>query len=242
MDDHLKQQLLLGREHFNQREYDKARQLLSQVVARADNFADVHHMLGVIAHAEGELVEAQVHFERAVEINPNYTEAQLNLIVTYNELGRYDAARQVYATVRAGDAGTGAMLDPFALGRIANMHANTSQAYEDAGMLVEAIAELEKAVALCPGFSDLRTRLGILYRDSGNRRRAGEQFRKAVEANSKYVHARIMLGVLLLSSGDREQACKEFEEVLAIDPANRSAKTYLRIARARSDQDSEPNE
>ena len=77
---------------------------------------------------------------------------------------------------------------------------------------------------------------------SGNRRLASEQFRRAVEANSKYVHARIMLGVLLLSSGDREQACQEFEEVLAIDPGNRSAKTYLRIARGQSGQDTDPHE
>ena len=48
-------------------------------------------------------------------------------------------------------------LDPFARGKIANMHAEVGQAYADAGLPREAIAEYEKAVALCPQFADLRT-------------------------------------------------------------------------------------
>jgi len=239
MDEHLKEQLLLGREHFNNREYDKARELLGEVVTKADHFADVHHMLGVIAHSEGEFVEAQVHFERAVAINPNYTEAQLNLIVTYNELGMYDAARRLYSQIRSRDTGDPRSIDPFAMGRIANMHAETSQAYLDACMMPEAIRELERAVALGPGFADLRTRLGVLYRDSGDRRRAMDQFRKAIEANPKYGQARIMLGVLMLSSGDINAAVAQFNEVLSNDPGNRSAHTYLRIAE--SQQAKSPN-
>ena len=40
MDDHLKQLLLLGREHYEQREYAKAEYLLRQLVAKTDSFAD----------------------------------------------------------------------------------------------------------------------------------------------------------------------------------------------------------
>ena len=231
MDERLKELLLLGRELFAKREYEKARELLRDVAARADRYADVHHMLGVIAHSNGEFVEAQMHFERSVEINPNYTEAQLNLIVTYNELGMYEAARKLYAEIRARDAGRGRSIDPFAAGRIANMHADVSQAYLDAGMVPEAIAELEKAVELGPRFADLRTRLGVLLRDTGDRAKAQDHFEKAIESNPRYVQARIMLGVLMLSAGDNARAIAQFEQVLADDPDNKSAQTYLRIAR-----------
>lgn len=229
MDDHLKQQLVLGREHYDNREYDKAEYLLRQVVEKADRFADVHNMLGVIAHSHGNFRQAEECFERAVELNPNYTEAQLNLMVTYNDLGKYDAARSIHARVRR-PSSTGDADDRFAKGKIANMHAETSQAYSDAGMPVQAIQELERAVALCPTFADLRTRLGVMYRDAGDEANARAQFEAALEANPKYVRARTLLGVLHLSAGRGAEARSELEQVLTEDPENKNAQMYLRLA------------
>src|SRR5215208_1958044 len=139
MDDHLKQLLLLGREHYQKREYDKAEYLLRQVVAATDRFADVFDMLGVIAHSRGDFALAERQFEKAVALNSNYTEAQLNLMVTYNDLGKYDKAREVYAQIRHRGQGGAVLSDPFAKCKIANMHAEVSQAYQDAGMMPEAI-------------------------------------------------------------------------------------------------------
>lgn len=238
MDDHVKQLLLLGREHFQKREFEKADYLLRQVVEKTDRFADVFDMLGVIAHSRGDFSAAEDFFERAVALNPNYTEAQLNLMVTYNDLGKYDAARRVYSTIRSRSEQQGP--DPFARGRIANMHAETSQAYQDVGMLREAVAELEKAVALCPTFADLRTRLGVLYRDNGDTVRAREQFELAKEVNPGYAQARVMLGVLLLSAGSVDDAIAEWDAVLAADPDNKSAQMYLRIANAQKNKASRP--
>src|SRR5688572_8906058 len=202
MDDHVKQLLLLGREHYQKRELDKAEYLLRQVVAETDRFADVFDMLGVISHSKGDFGQAERYFEKAVNLNPNYTEAQLNLMVTYNDLGKYDAAREIYSQIRHRGSGGVAQADPFAKGKIANMHAEISQAYQDAGMIVEAVQELERAVNLCPTFADLRTRLAVLYRDTGRPERAREQLEAAKEHNPNCVQARVLLGVLLLSSGE----------------------------------------
>jgi tetratricopeptide (TPR) repeat protein len=239
MDDHLKQLLLLGREHYQKREFDKAEYLLRQVVAETDRFADVFDMLGVIAHGRGDFVLAERHFEKAVGLNPNYTEAQLNLMVTYNDLGKYDRARELYAQIRHRGQGGSAQADPFARGKIANMHAEISQAYSDAGMVPDAIRELERAVTLCPEFADLRLRLATLYRDAGSADRAREQLERALESNARYAPARVLLGVLSLSAGDADAAIREFETALEGDPENRSAQMYLRLAtaqRARSER------
>src|ERR1700690_2257938 len=123
MDEHTKQLLLLGREHYQRRELDKADLLLTQVVEQDARLADVHDMLGVICHARGNLAQAEQHFERALAINPGYTEAALNLAVTYNDRGKYEAARQVYARIKGTPSGPLHGLDPFARGKIANMHA-----------------------------------------------------------------------------------------------------------------------
>lgn len=236
MDDHLKQLLLLGREHYQKREFDQAEYALRQVVAETDRFADVFDMLGVIAHSRGDFTLAERNFEKAVALNPNYTEAQLNLMVTYNDLGKYDRARDVYAQIRHRGQNGSVQTDPFAKGKIANMHAETSQAYADAGMVSDAIQELERAVALCPQFVDLRCRLANLYRDSGSPERAKEHLARALEHNPSYAPARVLLGVVELSAGDTNAAIREFEQALAVDIDNRSAQMYLRLARAQRDR------
>lgn len=233
MDDHIKQLLLLAREHYAKREYEKAEPLLRQVAKHTDRFADVFDMLGVIAHSQGAFLLARDWFERALVLNPNYTEAQLNLMVTLNDLGEYDEARKIYGQLRR-RGGQREAADAFVKGRIANMHAEISQAYSDVGMQVEAIHELEKAVALCPNFPDLRTKLGVQYRDAGDRVRALEQFEQAKRDNPDYLQARLMLGVLHLSSGNHDEAQREFDAVLDRDPGNTGARMYRRIARTQS--------
>jgi tetratricopeptide (TPR) repeat protein len=229
MDEHTKQLLLLGREHYQKREFEKAEALLRQVLDKNDRLADVHDMLGVVCHTRGNFAQAEHHFERALAINPSYTEAALNLAVTYNDRGKYEAARQVYTRIRGTPGGTLQGLDPFARGKIANMHAEVGQAYADAGLTREAISEYEKAVGLCPHFADLRTRLGTLLREVNDLPRARDQYESAVAARPTYVPARIQLGVTLLSLGESDAAADQWRKVLDLDPDNVRARMYLRI-------------
>lgn len=235
MDAHIKQLLSLGREHYDRNEYVEAEYLLRQVIAKADRCADVFNMLGVISHSRGHVVRAQEYFERAVHLNPHYTEAQLNLMVTYNELGKYEEARRTYASVRGLGRERGARIDPFAQGKIANMHAEIANAYRDAGMLSAAIRELERAIELRPSFADLRARLAAMYRDTGNTGAAIEQLEQAKVINPGYFHGRVFLGAVLLAAGDKSRAIQELRSVLDDDPDNQPAKMYLKAAHGRGD-------
>jgi tetratricopeptide (TPR) repeat protein len=228
MDDILKELLVVGREQYERREYDRAEQVLRQVLERTDRYADVFNMLGVIRHERGDFAGAEKYLERAVELNPNYTEALLNLAVTYNDLGKYEAGRQVYSQIRYGD-GEGGLADPFARGKMANMHAELAQAYSDLGCKQKAIDELKKAVELCPMFADLQVRLGTLYRDIGNLGLARDHYVAGCEANPKYAVAHVLLGVVLLSLGSSDDAVGKWREALRVDPDNKNAKMYLRM-------------
>jgi tetratricopeptide (TPR) repeat protein len=229
MDERVKQWLTQGREHYVKREFDKAEQLLTAVLDQQTGFADVYNMLGVIAHERGNFLVAENHFEQATRINPNYTEALLNLAVTYNDQSKYEASRHIYQQIRSARERSQDRIDPFAKGKIANMHGDVATAYEEAGLPEEAIHELERAVGLCPSFADLRTRLGVLYRDAGNLQAARDQFESAREANPRYVLARVLLGVTLLSLNEVQAALDEWRSVLEIDPGNRSAQMYVRM-------------
>ncbi len=228
MDERIKQLLLLGREHYQKREYDKAEPFLRQVLQHDDRFADVHDMLGVMAHSRGNFMAAEHHFERALAINPGYTEAALNLAVTYNDRGKYEAARDVYTRIRGKPSGAKEGLDPFARGKLANMHADIAQAYADMGLPRDAADELEKAVQLCPQFADLRTRLGHLLRELRELPRAREQYEAALATRPGYVPARLALGVALLALGELDGAEEHWKKVLETEPDNAQAKMYLR--------------
>ena len=229
MDDGVKQLLLVGREHYANRDFEKAEELLRQVLEHDDRFADVHDMLGVICHSRGNFIQAERHFERALEINPAYTEAALNLAVTYNDRGKYEAAKQVYKRIKGSPTGKAEGLDPFARGKLANMHADLAQAYVDAAMPQEAIAELEKAVNLCPQFADLQTKLGGLLRDAQHLPRAKEHYEAALAARPNFVPALLQLGVTLLAMGDSKGAEEKWRKVEGLEPDNMRAKMYLRM-------------
>lgn len=227
MDEQVKQWLLLGREHFQKRELDKAEAYLNQVLEKNDRLADVHDMLGLIAHARGNYDGAESHFARALALNPAYTEAALNLAVTLNDRGKYKEARAIYERIQGGRR-TGP-LDPFARGKLANMHADLAQAYLESALPREAAAELEKAVALCPDFADLRTRLGNILRELGDLAGARRHYEAAVVARPGYVPARIHLGVTLLALNEPVAASAEWNKALEQEPENAQARMYLRM-------------
>jgi len=232
MDERTKQLLALGREHYEKREFEKAEHYLRQVLERDTGFADVQNMMGVIHHDRGRFEDAQGAFEAALQINPNYTEAALNLAVTYNDLGRYDEAKRIYQAALAKGADSPGHLDPFVKGKIANLHGDVAQAYVDAGLFAEAMHEYRKAVLLCPHFSDLRVKLAGLYRQQGDTDAARFELDEAVKARPNYVPARIALGVVLLSLGDQVGAVAQWEAATHIDPDNKTAHMYLRMAKS----------
>ncbi len=240
MDEQVRLLLAQGREHYSKQEYDEAGKLLEQVLAQDDRFADAHDMLGVIDHQAGRLVDAEKHFERALALNPNYTEAALNLAVTYNDRGKFDEARKIYARIKDRPGGDITALDPFARGKIANMHAALGEAYNDANMTSEAVSEYERAVRLCPDFADLRTRLATLLRQSGDLSGARDHYEAAIRAKPGFVQARVLLGVTLLAMGDLDRAEAAWNGALEHDPELVSAKMYLRMLKTQRARRSAP--
>lgn len=229
MDDRTKERLQQGRELYENKEYARAEPLLEQVAAAGAPFADVYDMLGVIAHMRGAVRDARDLFRKALSINPNYTEAMLNLAVALNELRDYDGAKEIFDHLNRRASRAPGEIEPFARGKIANMHADIAQAYADMGMLKEATEELQKAVGLAPSFADLRVRLGMLYRDAADLELAKREFAAAVHVNPRYLRGHLLLGSTLLALGDSEGARASWKAVLEIEPDNLRATSYLKM-------------
>jgi tetratricopeptide (TPR) repeat protein len=223
----------LGREQYRAGDFEQAERHLSEVVKENCGFADVFNMLGVIHHGREQFGEAEYCFERALKINPQYTEAALNLAVTYNDRGKYAEARHVYEAARAKTDHDPNQVDRFVRGKIANMHADLGAVYADTGMYEEAVREFEKALELCPGFIDIRTRLALVYRDSGRPQAAVAEFQQVLRERADYSPARVALGVTLYSLGERAEAIEQWRLALRLNPEDRHAGLYLRMAEAK---------
>lgn len=229
MDDRLRQMMHLAREHYEAREYDKAEPLLEQIVREHRGFADMFNMLGVIYHTGSRFSQAETAFKEALRLNPRYTEAALSLAVTLNDLGRYVEAREIYARAIETSRAEPRYIDPFAKGKVANMHAATGDAYIGLGMLDHAAREYRAALELCPTFVDIRNKLGSTLRDLGDKEGALAEYQLCKEQVPKFVAARVNLGVTLYALGRKDQARAEWESVQADDPGNKSARMYLDI-------------
>jgi tetratricopeptide (TPR) repeat protein len=232
MDERTRENLARGREHYAAREYGKAEPFLAEIVTETNlEFADVFDMLGVIYHQQGRLGDAEGMFKRALKINPNYTEAALNLAVTCNDLGKYAEAKEIYARALTVSKSAPRQLDPFAKGKIANMHAAVGGAYHDVGQYVDAIREYEKALTLCPTFHDIRTRLGATLRDMGSLVAAAREFERIRHDNPKFLPARVNLGLTYSTRGRRADALAEWQQILDIEPTNKSAAMYIAMVK-----------
>jgi tetratricopeptide (TPR) repeat protein len=185
-------------------------------------------MMGVIHHDRGRFEEARLCFEHALALNQRYTEAALNLVVTYNDLGRYEEAQTAYQRALEQGASGDGNIDPFARGKIANLHADLAQAYIDVGLSNEAVQEYRNAIRLCPDFADLRVRLAHLYRQTGDLPAAHYELGEAIRARPEYIPARVALGVVLFLSGQRDQAVVQWKQALEIAPDDKTASLYLR--------------
>ena len=56
---------------------------MSEAASVAPDNPDLHYNIGVINMEQGNIEEARASYRRALEVNPGYTNAQLNLSTTY---------------------------------------------------------------------------------------------------------------------------------------------------------------
>jgi tetratricopeptide (TPR) repeat protein len=75
-------------------EPERAAEMLEVLVEKHPRFPDLRHILGLAYGDMGLIEEAMACFRQALELNPHYLKARINLGFTLMELERYDEARQ----------------------------------------------------------------------------------------------------------------------------------------------------
>lgn len=194
-------------------------------------YADIYNKLGIIACQKGKTQNAVEYFGKALEINPRYTEASLNLAISLNDLGQYDAASKIFSKAAEVVRAESESIDPYVYGKLANEHAKLGDLYSEIGLLDEALAQYRKALSMRPNFADVLTKLGIALREKGLFDEAIENFNKAKKINSQYTTSMIHLGITYYMKGFIDLALKEWEAVQKINPGVKEVQAYLSLAK-----------
>lgn len=232
MDEELRELYFKGKDLFDSHKYEAALELFERFVKKNERFADVFNFLGLIYHSLGRFDDAVVNFEKALAINPKYTEAALNLMVLLNDTGQYQRARDLsiqVSNLSVSSDETEPVADNYARGKLANMHCEIADVYSSMGVYEEAIDEYRKALCLQSNYVDIITKLGIAQRESGNAAEAITTFKQAIAARPAYPLAWLHLGLSHYMLEQNDEARRAWETVLEIVPGHKSATTYIKL-------------
>lgn len=228
----VREQISIARTLRSRGEFAQAEALLRSLADTHAGFADVHNELGLLCHELGDFDRAQASFARAIEINPAYTEAALHLAITWNDLGRYDEAREIFEEASFhGRSGPRDVAAPVAA-KVANMYAEIGDALLESGHPERAVRAYRDALDLAPGFLDIRLRLAQALQDAGLAGEAAAELERVLAEHPHQSAVQIALGVARFAAGRRDEALETWRAVLAADPGNARARSYLRLAGA----------
>lgn len=174
----------------------------------------VHNNFGVALMETDKVDTAIVHYQKAVQLNPQYFEAYNNLGEALSHKGNFkEAVRQFEKAIR---------LNPkFTVAR-----ANLGAAMVQTGLSDEAIFHLKKAIEEDPDQPDARRNLGHLYAEKGRFQEASIQLGEAVRlTDGKDPFALFLLGCVYDELGRAEDAAILQNRALTL--ANRQNNTEL---------------
>lgn len=180
------------------------------------NFAEAHYQLSKVYLKQGAVLPAYQELRRTVDLQPNNVKARIdlgNILIAGRQPDK--AAEQANAVL----AVDGNNPDAFAL--LAAVAAAK-------GDRVEALAQIQHALAIAPDRAAFHATLGMLQSSDPATASDGEQqLRKAVSLDNKNIGAHIVLASLLQKKGDLQGAQDQMKAAVAADPKNLMARATL---------------
>jgi tetratricopeptide (TPR) repeat protein len=202
--------------HWNAGQADQAEQFCQRVLAAWPGQADALHLLGLMAHAYGNLDLAISHLSQACMAPRAPAVYSSNLAEMYRQKGRLtegeEAARRAVS------------MDP----ALVSGWNNLGIVLQEAGKFEESLASLERVIALQPDWAEAHNNLANTSRRLGRMDRAERHYRQALALNPSYAEAHSNLAFLLSSQGCYDEAAAAAQRAIELSP--RLVDAYLNLA------------
>ncbi|MGZ5884039.1 MAG: tetratricopeptide repeat protein, partial [Burkholderiaceae bacterium] len=208
--------LTLAYAHWDAGQADQAELLCQRVLAAWPGQADALHLMGIMAHAYGNLDLAVAQLRQAC-LAPRAPALYFsNLAEMCRQKGLLEEAEQ--AAQRA------VALQPDLVGAWNNL----GIILQESGKLDASLNCLERVVALQPEWADAHNNLGNTYKRLGRLERAQWHYQQALTLNPAYAEAHSNLAFLLSAQGEFDRAAAAARQAIEFNPQLVDA--YLNLA------------
>lgn len=215
--------VLLVLTYLRTKELDKALEAARQLAERLPDQPMPHNLLGGAYLAKGDMAQARRQFQRALELAPSYSPAEMNLARLDIQAGELDRARQHLENILGhDDRHLGAML---AQAQIAEARTRRD----------EALQWLEKAWEKNPGALQPGLLLAAHYARQGEPLKAAGIARELESAHPNDPRVLLVLGSTRLAMGEPASAVESYHKLVALRPQSAEAKYLLATAQAEAE-------
>ena len=188
----------------------KYQEVVVQGKVLADQFPDnpiIPNILGAAYSALGNTEAAIEHYNKAIEIKPDYADPYNNLGLTLKGLGRHKEAIQSYNKAIE--------IQP----NYAEAHNNLGNVLNDLEKYEDSIESYNKAIELKPDYVEAYYNLGISLNDLDKYEEAISNYNKAIELEPDYAKAHNNRGIALNNLGRTDEAITSYMRAIALSPA-----------------------
>lgn len=180
------------------------------------------------------------NYDKAIELNPNYTNAYHNLGIAYYHQGRLDEAiaefdkaiqinpnfEDAYSSRGLVRADQGKLEEAFSdYGKAIELNPNHASTYSNRGIALgasgkfeEAIADFNIAIQLEPGSAGFHNNRGVAYKNQGEFEQAMADYNKAIQINPNLAEVYINRGIAYHSQDNIDDALIDFDEAIKLNP------------------------
>jgi len=195
--------------------YDDALSELDTALEINPAFARAYFERGMILCRTGKLKKGMQEIGRAVDIDPAYCRELYDSAQVLLEAGQKEEAMERLADLASTN------LDDI------SYHFQLGKDRYKCGLCDRAIVEFRKALALHPGYADVRNCLGLALLASGKAEQALHEFEAALDINPRFVNANINAGDACLAIGDKGAAADYYKAAMQLEPNNPDAAAKL---------------
>jgi protein O-GlcNAc transferase len=162
---------------------------------------------GLARHQQGNLVEAERHYDGALKSQPDNFDALHMLGVIALQKGQFERGVEIITKAVALNDNS-----PIAFN-------NLAKGLKDLGRFDEAIVHFERAIALAPAFADAEFNYGTALHFVNRSEDALVHFEKAIALQPKFVAALNNCGLALAKLKRFTEALASYDKALAIQPS-----------------------